>query len=97
MGPLLKPIKVEAGQYIYREEDPIDEIYFLVTGQAGYALKDCEDLVYLIIDQGYYFGEIDFIYMDENGLNDGKRKFSAKALEDCDLLVLSKTDLLLAD
>jgi len=35
--------------------------------------------------------------MDENGLNDGKRKFSAKALEDCDLLVLSKTDLLLAD
>jgi len=32
VGPLLKPIKVEAGQYIYREGDPIDEIYFLVTG-----------------------------------------------------------------
>lgn len=51
----------------------------------------------MIIDSGYYFGEIDFIFMDENGENDGKRKFSAKALEDCDLLVLTKQDLLLAD
>lgn len=46
--------------------------------------------MFVIIDKGYYFGEIDFIYMDDNGENDGKRKFSAKAIEDSDLLVLNK-------
>ena len=97
VAPLLKPIKVEKDQYIYKEGDPIDEIYFLVTGQAGYALQEYKDAIYVIIDKGYYFGEIDFIYLDDNGANDGKRKFSAKAMEDCDLLVLSKQDLLMAD
>ena len=53
--------------------------------------------MYLIIDKGYYFGEIDFIYLDSKGANDGKRKFAALAIEDCDLRVLSKRDLLLAD
>lgn len=53
--------------------------------------------MFVIIDKGYYFGEIDFIYLDANGLNDGRRKFSAKAIEDCDLLVLTKQDLLQAD
>ncbi len=60
-------------------------------------MHEHDDTVYVIIDKGYYFGEIDFIYMDENGLNDTKRKFSAKAMEDSDLLVLQKTDLLAAD
>ncbi|CDW85371.1 cation channel family protein [Stylonychia lemnae] len=97
VGPMLKPIKVEKDQYVYKEGDPIDEIYFLVSGQAGYALHQHDNLVYLIIDKGYYFGEIDFIHFDENGETDGKRKFSAKAIEDCDLLVLNKHDLLEAD
>lgn len=90
VGPMLKPIKVEKDQYIYKEGDPIDEIYFLVSGKAAYALNDYNDQVYVIIDKGYYFGEIDFIFMDDNGENDGKRKFSAKAIEDSDLLVLNK-------
>lgn len=51
--------------------------------------KDIKDAVYLVIEEGYYFGEIDFIY---NG-NDGKRKFTVKAIEECDLLTLSKSDL----
>ena len=32
VAPLLKPAKIEKDQYIYREDDPIDEIYFLVSG-----------------------------------------------------------------
>ena len=61
-------------------------------------MQDMDDAVYVIIDKGYYFGEIDFIYIDEEtGENDGKRKFSAKAVVDCDLLVLKKLDLLAAD
>ena len=32
LAPLLTPIKVEKDQYVYKEGDPIDEIYFLVAG-----------------------------------------------------------------
>ena len=37
------------------------------------------------------------MYFDENKVNDGKRKFSVKALTDCDLLLLSKANLYKAD
>ena len=47
---MLKPVKIEKDQYIYKEGDPIDEIYFLVTGQAGYALPELDNAVYVIID-----------------------------------------------
>lgn len=43
VGPMLKKIKVEREQYIYKEGDPIDEIYFLVSGQAGYSLDQHGD------------------------------------------------------
>jgi CRP-like cAMP-binding protein len=94
---MLKPIKVEENQLIYKEGDPIDEIFFLVSGQAGFVLSNNPKAVFVIIDQGSYFGEIDFIYQDKQGVNDGKRKFTAKALHDCDLLILKKEDLLKAD
>lgn len=87
---MLKPMKVEKDQYIYKEGDLTDEIYFLVSGQAGYVLCDYHDAVYLYILNGWYFGDLDFIYVNSKGEMDGKRKFTAKALEDCDLLVLSK-------
>jgi hypothetical protein len=32
IGPLLKPLNVEKDNYVYREKDPIEEIYFLVKG-----------------------------------------------------------------
>jgi hypothetical protein len=75
----------------------VDEIYFLVTGECGYALPEYDNVVYVIIGKGWCFGEIDFIYLDKNGEHDGKRKFSAKAIEDCDVLALNKEDLLRAD
>ena len=53
--------------------------------------------MYIFIDKGFYFGDLDFIFVNSRGEMDGKRKFTAKALEDCDLLVLSKQDLQSAD
>lgn len=61
----------------------------MIKGRAGLVHKDLKDAVYLVIDEGYYFGEIDFVYNSD----DGKRKFTVKALEDCDLLTLNKADL----
>jgi CRP-like cAMP-binding protein len=62
IGPLLKPLRVEKDNYIYKEKDPIEEIFFLIKGKAGMVHKDLKDAVYLLIDDGYFFGEIDFIY-----------------------------------
>jgi CRP-like cAMP-binding protein len=98
--PLLRPIKVENKRFIYSDGDPIDEIYFLAKGLAGYVLNNkYENAVYYVINEGQYFGEIDFIFCDNENNNDGKRKFSAMAIgnNDCELLVLKKIDLLQAD
>ena len=89
VGPLLKPLRIEKGNYIYKEKDPVEEIYFLIDGKAALVHKDIKDAVYLIIEEGYYFGEIDFIY-EGNGM---RRKFTVKALEDCNLLMIKRGDL----
>lgn len=60
IGPLLKPLCVEKNNYIYKEKDPIEEIYFLIKGKAAMVHKDLDDAEYLIIEEGLYFGEIDF-------------------------------------
>ena len=62
IGPMLKPLRVEADNYIFREGDPIEEIFFLTRGHAAFVIKELKDLIYMIIDPGYYFGEIDFVY-----------------------------------
>ena len=95
--PMLRPMKVESGSYIYKEGDPIDEIYFLVSGQAGYALSNFGNSVYLIIDQGYYFGEIDFIAQSELSDNTGERQFATRSIADSDILILNKNSLLEVD
>lgn len=55
-------MRVERDNYIFKEKDPIEEIYFLVKGKAALVHKDIKDAVYLVIDEGYYFGEIDFVF-----------------------------------
>lgn len=62
VGPLLKPIRIEADNFIYREGDPIEEIFFLTRGKAAFVSQMLDELPYMIIEAGYYFGEIDFVY-----------------------------------
>jgi cyclic nucleotide gated channel, plant len=52
-GPLLRPVKILKGEYIYVEGDPIDEIYFLIKGQVAMVLKKYSgDIPYVSIDPG---------------------------------------------
>jgi CRP-like cAMP-binding protein len=62
IGPLLRPLRIEADIYIYRDGDPIEEIYFLTRGKASFVSQKLDELPYLIIEAGLYFGEIDFLY-----------------------------------
>ena len=62
IGPLLKPIHIEEDTYIYQDNDPIEEIFFLIKGKAAFVHKDLKDAPYLMVVSGYYFGEIDFVF-----------------------------------
>lgn len=108
VGPLLKPLRVEGNNYIYRQGDPVEEIYFLTKGKAAFVSEVTDGQPYLIIEAGYYFGEIDFVYPSYQQLVEPllatpgkqisstgtfKRYFPAKAIDGCDLLTLSKQDL----
>lgn len=113
IGPLLKPLRVEENNFVYKEGDPIEEIFFLTKGKAVFVSHDLEDNPYLMIDQGHYFGEMDFVYQNylenkNNNSNDSfnvqnkvtsslKRAFSIKAVENCDMMTLSKANLARVD
>ena len=47
-------------QYVYYETDPINEIFFLTQGFAGFVLPFQSNVVYIEILNGNQFGEIDF-------------------------------------
>ncbi|CDW84852.1 UNKNOWN [Stylonychia lemnae] len=60
--PLLKPFFVPQYDYIYKDGDEILEIYFLESGEAAFVLQKFIDDIYINIEQGNYFGDIDLIY-----------------------------------
>jgi CRP-like cAMP-binding protein len=59
--PLLKQVFIPIEQYIYYETDQITEIYFLTKGNAGFVLPFKQNIVYIEIEKGDHFGEIDFV------------------------------------
>ena len=42
--------------YIYKQEDQINEIYFLKSGFAGYVIPKYDNIVYIKIEKGNHFG-----------------------------------------
>ncbi|CDW85072.1 UNKNOWN [Stylonychia lemnae] len=60
--PLLKPFFVPQYDYIYKDGDEILEIYFLESGEAAFVLQKFIDDIYINIEQGNYFGDIDLVY-----------------------------------
>ena len=48
-------------QYIYYETDQIVEIFFLIKGLAGFVLPFKKNIVYIEVNQGDFFGELDFV------------------------------------
>jgi hypothetical protein len=59
--PLLKQAFIPIEQYIYYETDIIEEIYFLARGNAGFVLPFKQNIVYIEVEVGNHFGEIDFV------------------------------------
>lgn len=56
--PLLQPIFVNVNEFVYRETEIADEIYFLTKGRICYCTGIKNDLI-LCIYSGSYFGDIE--------------------------------------
>jgi len=52
---------VHDGDYIFKEGDVIKEIFFLVSGKAGFTLPKYNDNCYILVEVGDYFGVLDLI------------------------------------
>jgi len=106
--PMLVQQFVPEKEIIYKEGDPVNEIYFLMTGKVGMVLN-VESLqhVFMYIEEGHYFGEIDLISQamifkgnsksSKDSPIDKKRKFTTVSMENCDLLLWSKKNIYMAD
>ena len=93
---LLKPFKYPAESIICQENSPIDEIYFILKGSVEYVLPEYNDAPYWKISKGERFGDLEILRWFSGGRKEQeKRIFTAKAKEECEILVLSKTDLFL--
>ena len=59
--PLLKTISILQDRYVYYENDQIESMYFLVRGAAGFVLPFRVNIVYVEIQEGDDFGQIDIM------------------------------------
>ena len=82
--PLFKPLKINNGEYLYREKDYADEVYFITRGRVNFVLKGCE-IVYKSFLRGSYLGEIEVIRKIP-------RVNNAMCYGECEFLILTKND-----
>ena len=86
----LKSSKIYMRDFIFQKGEPIYEIFFLLSGEAGYVVTDDNiTVVFCKLKPGNLFGELDFFSFNDE-LPDGDRHLSVKAITDCELISLSK-------
>lgn len=49
-------------EFIYNDTDSIEDIFFLVRGSAAFVIPSLDNIVYIEIEPGDKFGEIDIQY-----------------------------------
>ena len=92
MLPLLRPTKARGGEVIYKSQEMSDEsnlytVYFVGKGKLAYFVDELHvHVIYEVIDDNGYFGEVEFFFADQ-------RENNVKATTICDLLILTRGDL----
>ena len=99
IGPMLRPMKIFKDDIVFREGDPVDEIFFLYKGTVAMILPEYDDAafveivegthIYIYVYLGYHFGELEYIKGCEDDAAT-KRLFTIKAKTDCEMLCLSQ-------
>lgn len=69
--------------YLFKEEDYINSIYFLESGEAAYVLPRYDDFEYITVQQGDNIGVLDIVFRrlaqqgdDEEDESKMRRKFT---------------------
>ena len=86
MMPLLKPAKLNKGDFAYKEGNYPDQVYFLTLGRVAFVILPSE-VIYKSFVKGSYFGEIEI-------LRKTNRQANALSITLCEFLVLPKSDFL---
>jgi CRP/FNR family transcriptional regulator, cyclic AMP receptor protein len=90
LAAVLDEATIKSGETLFRLGDPGDSLYLVRSGKVELWVKDNvgEKITLAIADRGDFFGELSL-------LDGGPRAATALAIEDTELLVLDRDDLLL--
>lgn len=102
--PLLKPLIKLKDQYVFFEGDDISGIYFMQNGNIGYVLPRHQNVMYIRLNAGLYFGVScivgSFMEQDDFDIENWiksrdklRRQFTIQCKDQCELLTLSIHDL----
>ncbi len=80
--PYLKPLFVPKSEFVYKEKEHSDEIYFIISGKISFVYGSSSE-VYKTIFKGNHFGEIEV-------LDNTVRRYRTMATKSSELLFLKK-------
>jgi len=60
-APRFKAIRFNQGDFLYKQGNPNEDVYFLISGAIAFVLPEHGDLPYINLEKGEYVGDIDFI------------------------------------
>lgn len=61
VGTAIRPVKLEEGDYIYKEGEKILEMYFIVNGEVSYVLPRYNHAIYITSEKGSHFAHEDIL------------------------------------
>lgn len=86
--PLMKPLRVEDKEYLYKQGDFPDEVYFITKGRVNLVLEYSE-IAYKSFLKGAYIGEIEIV------MRKTSRFDNVQVCGNTEFLIMSKKDFLL--
>ena len=81
------PVRVEAGEWLFRQGEPADSLYVVLSGRLEVLIESPEPVLIRMADQGAALGELAL-------LTDSTRSASVRARRDSDLLRLERAGFL---
>jgi voltage-gated potassium channel Kch len=88
VAPKLRPVLIHQNEFVYKENEFANEMYFILKGKLSFNLKRMGMLYpFVFIEENYYFGEIDLLFSNnKNHMN------TVKAEKNSELLTLNRED-----
>lgn len=106
IATVIRPIKSQESEYVCREGEDIQEMFFLVTGKVAAVLPKFNNKGYLWYEKGSHFGHTDLFGVRKGQIHESllaqftrkkkrlyKRRFTMQSMDNCELLTLSVADL----